>query len=109
MEIESKGWHESKITVLGIIFSMFCTVGAVIWQGATITAEMRGLPTRSEYTELNARIITLEVQQSEQGKILQKLELTLDKVNETIRLISEEQQRRTTILRQTEKFMESHK
>lgn len=114
-------WHNNLWTTISIIFGMLSTVGTVIFQGGQITSELKQMQTtvstivttnettQRRFEDLTARVIKNEVLISENGKVLADFKATIEKLNATLSAISNEQQRRGSVIENLQKQVERQK
>lgn len=92
-------WHLSKTVTIGVILSLLLNSASVIWWGSGLNTDVSNL----KQANLEERVIKLEVLQSENAKVMQKLNDTLDKVDVTVKKINDEQQKRTVVIEAAKK------
>lgn len=89
---DDKNWHQAKVTVISIIIGLTVQFGSIIWWGASISNDITTLKSQIQpVTSLTERIIKLEVQQSEVGKVVDKLNQTLERLDDTITAVAKQQ------------------
>jgi len=88
-------WHLNKNVSVTIIFLLFVNLGSGVWFLSGLSGDVRALKQRPDLTE---RVIKLEAITNEQGRLLQKLDSTLTRFNNTITRIDKEQAKRGPLI-----------
>lgn len=95
-------WHMNEKVMTGVIAALIINTGAMIWQGLFV---LKTLDTDPPIIE---RIIRLEYQQSEQGRVNQKIFDKLDELTILINRFGKEQSRRKPLVDYIEKKINSN-
>ena len=88
-------WHLNKNVSISIIVLLCINIGSTIWWASALNTDVQTLKNRPDLTE---RVIRLEARSDEHGRLLQKIDMTLDKLNTTINVIAKEQAKRTPLV-----------
>lgn len=90
-------WHMSQKVIAGLIISVGASLVMSSYQFFWV---VRSLDTNPPIVE---RIITLELKASEYGRLMARINLTLDELNKTMDKIHQEQSRRKPMVDYVEK------
>ena len=88
-------WHLDKKVSMGIIASMIIQASVLAWSAGKLYSDVEILKARPDLTE---RVIRVEAKTDEHGRILQKLDDTLDRINITLGEVAKEQAKRTALV-----------
>lgn len=96
-------WHTSRTTSYSIIFLLLTNIGATIWWASELNADVKSLKNvPDQVSNLEQRVITLEVQNSQAVKVLEEFKRVLEKLDQTIENVAKEQSRRTPVIKKAE-------
>lgn len=101
-----KEWHQTKAAAISIIGLLLVQIGTSIWWASGIDADVRTLKERPELTE---RVIKLEALTSEHGRMLNRFNDTLDKLDSTMEKFGTEQSRRLSTIQRVEEHLKKEK
>ncbi len=93
-------WHLNKSVAISIIFLLLTNIGSTIWFLSSINSDVDALKARPDLLE---RVIKLEGRSNEYGRILTRIDNTLDTFNTTLSKVSNELARRTPFADAVEK------
>jgi len=88
-------WHVNKNVSLSIILLLITNIAMGAWFMSGLSSDVESLKSRPDLT---ARVIKLEALTSEQGRIISRIDATLDKFNNTLTRIDREQAKRGPIV-----------
>ena len=92
-------WHLNKSVSLSVIILLLANIGMSIWWLAGLDNDVEALKAKPDLLE---RVIRLEAKSDEYQRIFQRLELTLDRIDKTLKEVSDEQKRREGIIKKIE-------
>ncbi len=98
-------WHLTKALSISIITLLITNIGATIWFLSSMNSDVAALKARPDLLE---RVIKLEGRSDEYGRIITKIDNTLDKFNVTLSNVSNELARRTPFADAVEKGLYKH-
>ena len=79
-------WHQTKLTMIGIIIGLTIQFGTVVWWASSISVGLSAVrDSVKPLAALNERVVALEIKTSEQGGALDRFSTTLDKLDDTLR------------------------
>jgi len=100
-EQQKQDWHLQKNFAMSIIFLLITQTASGIWWAASITSEVDNLKSG----DIVERVIKLESRLDEQGRILIRLDTTLNKLDATIAKVNDTVTRRESTIDRVEDFL----
>ena len=92
-------WHLNKGVTVSVVALLVVNIASSIFWAATLTADVDTLKQRPNLTE---RVVKLESLTGEHGRLLSRIDLTLDKLDTTLDRVATEQIRRASIIERVE-------
>ncbi len=92
---ENVDWHLNKGVSLSIIILLVVNIATSAWYLSAMVSDIEVLKSKPDLSE---RVVRLEARADEQGRILSRLDSTLDKLDNTLNTVAKEQARRTSII-----------
>ena len=91
----TESWHLNKHISLSVIILLIINIGTGAWFMSGLSSDVNLLKSKPDLTE---RVIKLEALTSEHGRILSRMESTLDKLDATLDAVATEQAKRTPLV-----------
>jgi len=91
MNNEKTDWHLDKKVSLSIICLLIINIATTAWYLSAAYADIQSLKAKPD---LLPRVIKLESRVDEYGRILSRIDTTLDRINTTLYEVSKEQAKR---------------
>lgn len=95
MSKEKVDWHLNKSVSLSVIILLLSNISISVWFASGLNNDVETLKLKPD---LLTRVIILEEKTSEHGRIIAKMDATLDKFNTTLDRIDREQAKRTNLV-----------
>ncbi len=88
---EHLDWHLNKSISMSVIILLIANLSISVWWLSGLNKDIEVLKAKPDLLE---RVIRLEARSNEQGRIIKKMDQTLDNINTTILQVSNELSRR---------------
>lgn len=100
MNTNERDWHLNKNVSVSVIVLLLINIGSGAWFMSGLSSDVAVL---QAMPNLNERVVKLEALSSEHGRLLQRLAVTLDKLDLTLDAVAKEQAKRTPLVYKKEK------
>lgn len=103
---EKLDWHLTKSVSVSMLIGILANIIIVVALFVRMQADVDTIKERPDLTE---RVIKLEALTSEYGRILTRLDTTIDNVNSTLERVAVEQAKRSNVIEQAKDHLRNGK
>ena len=108
--VTNRDWHLDKrvsiFLLIGMGASIVMNIVSIVWFAAKLDQRVEIL---EERPDLEARVIKLEALTGEHGRILQRLDSTIDRMSSVVDYVAKEQAKRTPAINRVYEHEKEHR